>query len=79
MAREERTHSLSELVCSLRRGQVTCSPHVEAGEGELQEVVVDFGYLGKDQQKTLPLLVAKDRRSQDARQLSKEKARHLQY
>ena len=39
-------------------------PHLEAGEGNLPEVGVDCGYLGKDRQRTMPLLVAKDRRTQ---------------
>ena len=38
-------------------------PHVEAEGGELPEVDVDNGYLGKDRRRTMPLLVAKDRRT----------------
>ena len=38
-------------------------PHVEAEGGELPEVGVDNGYLGKDRRRTMPLLVAKDRRT----------------
>ena len=34
---------------------------LKVGEGELPEVGVDHSYLGKDQQRTTPWLVAKDR------------------
>ena len=39
-------------------------PHVEAAPGELPEVGVDYGYMGREHGKAMPHIVAKCRRSQ---------------